>query len=97
MTNLVNSTRILVLFSSRIHQASGTSLRFHVKKVRKKRFREYLLFFRNLVIKLLHDKPCGSFLIRDSNSFANAYGLAVKVDIKDMVRPDSGMKSRLSS
>ena len=32
-----------------------------------------------LAIKLLHDKPSGTFLIRDSNSFQGASGLALKV------------------
>ena len=29
---------------------------------------------------LLRDKPPGTFLIRDSNNFPGAYGLALKVD-----------------
>lgn len=32
-----------------------------------------------LVVKILREKPSGSFIIRDSNSFQGAYGLAVKV------------------
>ena len=31
-------------------------------------------------IKLLLNKPAGSFIIRNSNSFEGAYGLVVKVD-----------------
>ena len=31
-------------------------------------------------INLLKDKPPGTFLIRDSNNFPGAYGLALKVD-----------------
>ena len=36
-----------------------------------------------LAIKLLHDKPSGTFIIRDSNSFQGAYGLALKVTQTD--------------
>lgn len=38
-----------------------------------------ILCLSTLAIKLLHDKPSGTFIIRDSNSFQGAYGLAVKV------------------
>ena len=34
----------------------------------------------NIVIATLKDKPEGSFIIRDSNTFPGSYGLAVKVD-----------------
>ncbi len=33
-----------------------------------------------LAIAILKDKPTGTFLIRDSNNFPGAYGLALKVD-----------------
>lgn len=32
------------------------------------------------VIRYLRDKPAGSFIIRDSNTYPGAYGMAVKVD-----------------
>ncbi len=35
---------------------------------------------RDEAINLLKDKPPGTFLIRDSNNFPGAYGLALKVD-----------------
>jgi tensin len=28
---------------------------------------------------MLKDKPCGTFVVRDSNSFPGAFGLALKV------------------
>ena len=36
-----------------------------------------------LAIKILNDKPSGTFIIRDSNSFQGAYGLALKVSQSD--------------
>ncbi len=49
-----------------------------------------ILIFKKLVIEInrinfvaiaiLKDKPTGTFLIRDSNNFPGAYGLALKVD-----------------
>lgn len=35
---------------------------------------------RDEAISLLKDKPAGTFLIRDSNNFPGAYGLALKVE-----------------
>lgn len=39
-------------------------------------------------VRYLQDRPPGSFIIRDSNSFPNAFGLAVRVARED-ARPDS--------
>lgn len=42
-----------------------------------------IVFSLSLAIKLLNKAPSGAFLIRDSNSFQGAYGLAVKVAPND--------------
>lgn len=41
-----------------------------------------------IAVRYLQDRPPGSFIIRDSNSFPNAFGLAVRVARED-ARPDS--------
>lgn len=41
--------------------------------------RNYLIFFFLSAINALKDKPPGTFIVRDSNSFPGAYGLALKV------------------
>lgn len=33
-----------------------------------------------IVTRLLKDKPAGTFIVRDSTTYAGAFGLAVKVD-----------------
>ena len=38
-----------------------------------------MIFFFYLAINALKDKPPGTFIVRDSNSFPGAYGLALKV------------------
>nr|XP_027196191.1 tensin-1-like [Dermatophagoides pteronyssinus] len=43
---------------------------------------------REEAVRYLQDRPPGSFIIRDSNSFPNAFGLAVRVARED-ARPDS--------
>lgn len=40
----------------------------------------FFILLLKLAILLLRDKPPGTFLIRDSNNFPGAYGLALKVD-----------------
>lgn len=42
-------------------------------------YRSFHSFFSNVAIAVLKDKEPGTFLIRDSNSFQGAYGLALKV------------------
>lgn len=37
-----------------------------------------------LAIALLQDKPPGTFVIRDSQSYTGAFGLAVKVEVPPM-------------
>lgn len=44
---------------------------------------------REEAIKLLSDKPSGTFIIRDSNSFQGAFGLALKVSRTDDSPQDS--------
>ena len=38
-----------------------------------------VLIFTFLAINMLRDKPPGTFVVRDSNSFQGAFGLALKV------------------
>ena len=35
---------------------------------------------RDEVIDILKDQPCGSFLVRDSNTYPGSFALAIKVD-----------------
>ena len=50
--------------------------------------------FSFIVITILKNKPEGSFLVRDSNTFFGSYGLAVKVDrLPPNVKSKSGILS----
>lgn len=48
-------------------------------------------FFHSPAIRYLRSKPPGSFVVRDSNSFPGAFGLAVKVaQVPQNITPKSG-------
>ncbi len=68
-------------FYSSLFLESTEILRNHPKSVKTTQNYWYKpKISRDEAINLLKDKPPGTFLIRDSNNFPGAYGLALKVD-----------------